>query len=103
MQTIVLGLVKTGTHCISGRKVAIKIVNKEKLSESVLQKVQIFLLRFGVSPPPALPDALITISRIRSNGSTSNWGVCTAVYIRPDAESAMLGGGPPLFLSGKLF
>ncbi|CAJ0567317.1 unnamed protein product, partial [Mesorhabditis spiculigera] len=32
------GLVKTGTHCISGRKVAIKIVNKEKLSESVLQK-----------------------------------------------------------------
>ncbi|KAF8354125.1 sad-1 [Pristionchus pacificus] len=34
------GLVKTGTHCISGRKVAIKIVNKEKLSESVLQKVE---------------------------------------------------------------
>ncbi|KJH48378.1 kinase domain protein [Dictyocaulus viviparus] len=33
------GLVKTGTHCITGRKVAIKIVNKEKLSESVLQKV----------------------------------------------------------------
>ncbi|CAJ0575761.1 unnamed protein product, partial [Mesorhabditis spiculigera] len=33
------GLVKTGTHCISGRKVAIKIVNKEKLSESVLQKL----------------------------------------------------------------
>ncbi|RCN32823.1 hypothetical protein ANCCAN_21365 [Ancylostoma caninum] len=32
------GLVKTGTHCITGRKVAIKIVNKEKLSESVLQK-----------------------------------------------------------------
>lgn len=30
---------KTGTHCITGRKVAIKIVNKEKLSESVLQKV----------------------------------------------------------------
>uniref|UniRef100_A0A158PNJ3 non-specific serine/threonine protein kinase n=1 Tax=Anisakis simplex TaxID=6269 RepID=A0A158PNJ3_ANISI len=34
------GLVKTGTHCITGRKVAIKIVNKEKLSESVLQKVE---------------------------------------------------------------
>ncbi|GMR62437.1 hypothetical protein PMAYCL1PPCAC_32632, partial [Pristionchus mayeri] len=34
------GLVKTGTHCISGRKVAIKIVNKEKLSDSVLQKVE---------------------------------------------------------------
>ncbi|CAI4225618.1 unnamed protein product [Auanema sp. JU1783] len=34
------GLVKTGTHCITGRKVAIKIVNKDKLSESVLQKVE---------------------------------------------------------------
>jgi serine/threonine protein kinase len=34
------GLVKTGTHCITGKKVAIKIVNKEKLSESVLQKVE---------------------------------------------------------------
>ncbi|CAB3401032.1 unnamed protein product [Caenorhabditis bovis] len=34
------GLVKTGTHCITGRKVAVKIVNKEKLSESVLQKVE---------------------------------------------------------------
>ncbi|TMS37184.1 hypothetical protein L596_004164 [Steinernema carpocapsae] len=33
-------LVKTGTHCITGRKVAIKIVNKEKLSDSVLQKVE---------------------------------------------------------------
>lgn len=26
-------------HCITGKKMAIKIVNKEKLSESVLQKV----------------------------------------------------------------
>uniref|UniRef100_A0A914DLW6 non-specific serine/threonine protein kinase n=1 Tax=Acrobeloides nanus TaxID=290746 RepID=A0A914DLW6_9BILA len=34
------GLVKTGIHCISGRKVAVKIVNKEKLNESVLQKVE---------------------------------------------------------------
>jgi BR serine/threonine kinase len=33
-------LVKTGTHCITGRKVAVKIVNKEKLNESVLQKVE---------------------------------------------------------------
>jgi hypothetical protein len=31
-------LVKLGTHCVLGKKVAIKIVNKEKLSESVLQK-----------------------------------------------------------------
>lgn len=35
-----LGLVKAGTHCITGRKVAVKIVNKEKLNESVLQKVE---------------------------------------------------------------
>jgi hypothetical protein len=34
------GLVKLGTHCVLGKKVAIKIVNKEKLSESVLQKEQ---------------------------------------------------------------
>ena len=33
------GLVKLGTHCVLGKKVAVKIVNKEKLSESVLQKV----------------------------------------------------------------
>ncbi|CAD5219995.1 unnamed protein product [Bursaphelenchus xylophilus] len=34
------GLVKSGVHCITGRKVAVKIVNKEKLNESVLQKVE---------------------------------------------------------------
>ncbi|KRZ96675.1 Serine/threonine kinase SAD-1 [Trichinella sp. T8] len=34
------GLVKLGTHYASGRKVAIKIVRKEKLSESVLIKVE---------------------------------------------------------------
>ena len=33
------GLVKLGIHCITGKKVAIKIVNREKLSESVLMKV----------------------------------------------------------------
>ncbi len=33
------GLVKMGIHCISGKRVAVKIVNREKLSESVLQKV----------------------------------------------------------------
>lgn len=36
----VSGLVKLGVHCITGQKVAIKIVNREKLSESVLMKVQ---------------------------------------------------------------
>jgi BR serine/threonine kinase len=30
-----------GIHCITGRKMAIKIVNKEKLSESVLQKASV--------------------------------------------------------------
>uniref|UniRef100_A0A674MF25 Si:ch211-255p10.4 n=1 Tax=Takifugu rubripes TaxID=31033 RepID=A0A674MF25_TAKRU len=35
-----LGLVKLGVHCITGQKVAIKIVNREKLSESVLMKVE---------------------------------------------------------------
>ena len=34
------GLVKMGTHCVLGKKVAIKIINKDKLSESVLQKVE---------------------------------------------------------------
>lgn len=33
------GLVKLGVHCITAQKVAIKIVNREKLSESVLMKV----------------------------------------------------------------
>lgn len=36
------GLVKLGVHCITGQKVAIKIVNREKLSESVLMKVKVF-------------------------------------------------------------
>lgn len=43
------GLVKTGTHCITGRKVAIKIVNKEKLSESVLQKVGYGILLYDAA------------------------------------------------------
>ena len=34
------GLVKMGTHCVQGKKVAIKIINKDKLTESVLQKVE---------------------------------------------------------------
>uniref|UniRef100_A0A182K9C0 Protein kinase domain-containing protein n=2 Tax=Cellia TaxID=44534 RepID=A0A182K9C0_9DIPT len=32
------GLVKLGVHCVLGKKVAIKIINREKLSESVLMK-----------------------------------------------------------------
>ena len=34
------GLVKMGTHCVLGKKVAIKIINKDKLTNSVLQKVE---------------------------------------------------------------
>ena len=37
------GLVKLAVHTVTGDKVAIKIVNKDKLSESVLQKVRIWL------------------------------------------------------------
>lgn len=33
------GLVKLGVHYKTGKKVAIKIVNREKLNESVLMKV----------------------------------------------------------------
>nr|XP_021532706.1 serine/threonine-protein kinase BRSK2 [Aotus nancymaae] len=35
-----VGLVKLGVHCVTCQKVAIKIVNREKLSESVLMKVE---------------------------------------------------------------
>lgn len=35
----VAGLVKLGVQCVSGKRVAIKIINREKLTESVLQKV----------------------------------------------------------------
>lgn len=41
-----LGLVKLGVHCVTCQKVAIKIVNREKLSESVLMKVR-FHSSFG--------------------------------------------------------
>lgn len=34
------GLVKLGIHCVTNQKVAIKIINRSKLSESVLQKVE---------------------------------------------------------------
>jgi len=34
------GLVKMGVHCRSGKKVAIKMVNREKLSENIINKVE---------------------------------------------------------------
>lgn len=39
LHSSVAGLVKLGVHCVIGKKVAIKIINREKLSESVLMKV----------------------------------------------------------------
>lgn len=44
--SFVLGLVKLGIHCVTCQKVAIKIVNREKLSESVLMKVRSFYVWF---------------------------------------------------------
>lgn len=38
---------KLGVHCVLGKKVAIKIINREKLSESVLIKVG-FALKFAI-------------------------------------------------------
>ena len=35
----IVGLVKLGVHCVTGKKVAIKIVNRERLTETVLMKV----------------------------------------------------------------
>lgn len=40
LSSFALGLVKLGLHCVTGKKVAVKIINREKLSESVLQKVE---------------------------------------------------------------
>lgn len=36
----VAGLVKLAVHCVTNKKAAIKIVNREKLSEAVLMKVE---------------------------------------------------------------
>jgi BR serine/threonine kinase len=44
MFEFISGLVKLGIHCVTGRNVAIKIINREKLSESVLLKVIMFLI-----------------------------------------------------------
>jgi hypothetical protein len=41
MSRVRLGLVKLGVHYLTGEKVAIKIVNREALSESVLMKVSL--------------------------------------------------------------
>lgn len=41
---------KLGIHCVTCQKVAIKIVNREKLSESVLMKVRQWTEIEGSSP-----------------------------------------------------
>jgi hypothetical protein len=41
--------VKLGVQCVTGKKVAIKIINREKLSESVLMKV-----RTTTNTPPVI-------------------------------------------------
>lgn len=38
---------KLGIHCVTCQKVAVKIVNREKLSESVLMKVSLGAARGG--------------------------------------------------------
>ena len=49
MSRVRVGLVKLGTHYLTGEKVAIKIVNREALSESVLMKVGVEdLLLFAI-------------------------------------------------------
>lgn len=65
----VSGLVKLGVHCITGQKVAIKIVNREKLSESVLMKVQYLVcLLCGVTCACARrQDVVILGSHLRNN------------------------------------
>lgn len=64
------GLVKLGVHCITGQKVAIKIVNREKLSESVLMKVQCSYLTSSmpVCLCAALPVVTVT-GGCRARGS----------------------------------
>lgn len=48
---------KLGVHCVLGKKVAIKIINREKLSESVLIKVS--------SVPALLKEHLIKFRFLR--------------------------------------
>jgi hypothetical protein len=48
---LVAGLVKLGVHCVTGKKVAIKIINREKLSESVLMKVGSTNLQYKLYVP----------------------------------------------------
>ncbi|KAK7863508.1 hypothetical protein R5R35_009061 [Gryllus longicercus] len=63
------GLVKLGVHCVMGKKVAIKIINREKLSESVLMKVRFREMcrggRFAVSWPSSAAPSCLSSARFR--------------------------------------
>ena len=41
------GLVRLGVHCVTRKTVAVKMINREKLSKSVLLKVSSFVRASG--------------------------------------------------------
>lgn len=47
------GLVKLGLHCVTRKTVAVKIINREKLSKSVLMKVVCGVVHSCVNVMPA--------------------------------------------------
>uniref|UniRef100_A0A671P716 Protein kinase domain-containing protein n=1 Tax=Sinocyclocheilus anshuiensis TaxID=1608454 RepID=A0A671P716_9TELE len=61
------GLVKLGVHCVTCQKVAIKIVNREKLSESVLMKVRFHSFLGNVSFTQKSPVFLKEIIQSKMN------------------------------------
>lgn len=73
------GLVKLGVHCVTCQKVAIKIVNREKLSESVLMKVSFPLFKpfryillklfFTEGETATLPEVSENIKELSQNPS----------------------------------
>lgn len=71
------GLVKLGIHCVTCQKVAIKIVNREKLSESVLMKVS-----SGGGPAVGTPRATEKPDQV-GRPARSCWS--TGVQLRPQS------------------
>ena len=45
LDSVPAGLVKLGLHCVTRKTVAVKIINREKLSKSVLMKVVWYISR----------------------------------------------------------
>lgn len=64
------GLVKLGIHCVTCQKVAIKIVNREKLSESVLMKVRLCCCFFLCTSWDDLSKP-VCLSALNYNGTES--------------------------------